>query len=60
VPFRYTKDEHGGFGGAQIAMIKNGKIVTTGQPMVTDPGSGAITAYTKSQPMPGDNGVVKP
>jgi branched-chain amino acid transport system substrate-binding protein len=60
VPYRYTKDVHGGFGGAQMASIKNGKIVTSGQPMVTDPGSGPITAYTKPQPQPGDNGVVKP
>jgi ABC-type branched-subunit amino acid transport system substrate-binding protein len=60
VPYRYSKSEHGGFGGAQIASIKNGEIVTSGQPMVTDPGGGAITPYTKGQPAPGDNGVVKP
>jgi ABC-type branched-subunit amino acid transport system substrate-binding protein len=60
VPFRYSKDEHGGYGGAQMAQIKNGKIVTSGQPFTTDPGGGAIQPYTKGQAQPGNNGVVKP
>jgi len=60
VPFRYSKDEHGGFGGGQIATIKNGKIVVQGQPMTTDPGTGPITASNMKPAQPGDNGVVKP
>jgi ABC-type branched-subunit amino acid transport system substrate-binding protein len=60
VPFRYSKDEHGGFGGGQIATIKNGKIVVQGQPMTTDPGTGPITASDMKPAQPGDNGVVKP
>jgi len=60
VPFRYTKTQHGGFGGGQIATIKNGQIVTQGQPMVTDPGGGAITVSNMKQAQVGDNGVVKP
>ena len=60
VPYRYSKTEHGGFGGGQIAMIKNGEIVTQGQPMVTDPTSGPIKSYSGGQAQPGDNNVVKP
>jgi ABC-type branched-subunit amino acid transport system substrate-binding protein len=60
VPFRYSKSEHGGYGGGQIATIKNGQIVVQGQPMVTDPGSGAITVSNMKEASPGSNGVVKP
>ncbi len=60
VPFRYSKDEHGGFGGGQIATIKDGKIVVQGQPMTTDPGTGPITVSNMKPAQPGDNGVVKP
>jgi branched-chain amino acid transport system substrate-binding protein len=60
VPFRYSKTEHGGFGGGQIATIKNGAIVTQGQAMTTDPGSGPITPSNMKPAQPGDNGVVKP
>jgi ABC-type branched-subunit amino acid transport system substrate-binding protein len=60
VPFRYSKSEHGGYGGGQIATIKNGKIVTQGQPMVTDPAGGPITVSNMKEAAPGDNGVVKP
>jgi len=60
VPYRYAKDDHGGFGGVQIGHIVNGKIKLIGQPMVTDPASGPITPYTKPQQTPGDTGVVKP
>jgi ABC-type branched-subunit amino acid transport system substrate-binding protein len=60
VPFRYSKSVHGGYGGGQIATIKNGKIVTQGQPMVTDPAGGPITVSNMKEAAPGDNGVVKP
>jgi ABC-type branched-subunit amino acid transport system substrate-binding protein len=60
VPFRYAKDDHGGFAGVQIGRITGGKIKLTGQPMVTDPGSGPISAYNKPQQTPSDTGVVKP
>ncbi len=59
VPYRYSKTQHGGFGGGQIATIKGGKIVTEGQPMVTDPAGGPIKPYTEGQAQPGDNDVVK-
>ena len=60
VPFRYSKTEHGGFGGGAIAQIKNGQIVVTGKPLVTDPGTGPITPSTMKPANPGDNGIVKP
>jgi branched-chain amino acid transport system substrate-binding protein len=60
VPFRYAGDDHGGFAGVQIGRITGGKIQLTGSPMVTDPASGPITAYTKPQQTPSDTGVVKP
>jgi ABC-type branched-subunit amino acid transport system substrate-binding protein len=60
VPFRYSKTVHGGYGGAQIATVKNGQIVVQGTPLVTEPGSGPITPYTKPQPTPGAGGLVKP
>ncbi len=57
VPFRYTKTEHGGYGGAQMGMIKNGQIVLTGQPMTTDPGDGAITPSSGSSTAPSGTGL---
>jgi hypothetical protein len=60
VPFRYSKTVHGGFGGGAIAVIKNGQIVVTGKPMVTDPGSGPITVSNMTPAQVGDNGIIKP
>ena len=60
VPFRYSKTVHGGYGGAQIATVKNGEIAVQGTPLVTDPDTGPITPYTKPQPAPGADGVVTP
>ena len=57
VPFRYKGDEHGGLGGVQMGSVKNGKIVLTGQPETTDPGTGPIKPYTQQQPAPPANGV---
>jgi branched-chain amino acid transport system substrate-binding protein len=60
VPFRFSGDQHGGYGGAQMAKLTNGAIKPFGQPLVTDPGPGAINPYTTPPPAPGDNGIVKP
>jgi ABC-type branched-subunit amino acid transport system substrate-binding protein len=58
VPFRYTKTEHGGYEGAEMAQVQNGKIVATGGPLVTEPtAGGAITPYTTAQPAPPASGV---
>jgi branched-chain amino acid transport system substrate-binding protein len=58
VPFRYSKTEHGGYEGAEMAQVKGGKIVETGGPLVTEPtASSPITPYTKAQPAPPASGV---
>jgi branched-chain amino acid transport system substrate-binding protein len=53
VPFRYSKTDHGGYAGAQIGQVKNGKIVLSGQPLTTDPASGPIKPYMTAQPQAG-------
>jgi ABC-type branched-subunit amino acid transport system substrate-binding protein len=58
VPFRYANGDHGGFAGVQMGRITGGKIKLFGQPMVTDPASGPISAYNKPQETPSDTGVV--
>jgi branched-chain amino acid transport system substrate-binding protein len=58
VPYRYTKTEHGGFGGTEMGQIRGGKIVLFGGPMTTDPTpSGAISPYSGKQPAPPASGV---
>jgi len=58
VPYRYSGNEHGGFGGVEIGQIRGGKIIEFGGPMTTDPSaSSAITPYTTSQPPPPASGV---
>jgi len=58
VPFRYSTTDHGGFSGAEIGMVKNGKIVLSGGPLTTTPAAGsAITPYTGTQPAPPASGV---
>ncbi|MBV9335463.1 MAG: ABC transporter substrate-binding protein [Solirubrobacterales bacterium] len=58
VPFRYSTSIHGGYGGAEIGMIKNGKIVLSGGPLTTTPEAGsAITPYSGTQPAPPANGI---
>ena len=58
VPFRYTKTEHGGYGGAEIGKVEGGKIVLSGKPLLTEPTAGTpITPYTGTQPPPPAGGV---
>ena len=58
VPFRFSTSDHGGYGGAEIGMVKNGNIVLSGGPLVTTPESGsAITKYSGTQPAPPANGI---
>jgi branched-chain amino acid transport system substrate-binding protein len=58
VPFRYSKTEHGGYGGAQIGQLRGGKITLMGGPETTDPSPGsAITPYTTAQAPPPANGI---
>ena len=61
VPFRYSTTVHGGYGGAEMGQIRNGKIVLFGGPLVTEPTTGsAITPYTTQQPAPPSSGVSVP
>jgi branched-chain amino acid transport system substrate-binding protein len=58
VPYRYGGNQHGGFGGAEMGKIQNGKIVLFGGPQTTSPAAGsAITPYTTAQPAPPSSGV---
>ncbi|HEY2056775.1 MAG TPA: ABC transporter substrate-binding protein [Amycolatopsis sp.] len=57
VPFRYGMDSHAGYTGGQIAMVKAGKQVSAGTPLVTDDGDGAVTPYTQPQPQAPANGI---
>jgi branched-chain amino acid transport system substrate-binding protein len=58
VPFRYTATEHGGYDGAEIGQIRQGKVVLFGGPLTTDPSAtGAITPYSGQQPAPPSSGV---
>lgn len=61
MPFRYSKTEHGGYGGMEMGQVRNGKIVLFGGPLVTDGTSGTpITPYTNPQPAPPSSGVSVP
>ncbi len=58
VPFRYTKTEHGGYGGAEMGQLRGGKIVLFGGPLQTQPtASSPITPYTGQPPAPPASGV---
>ncbi|HTX32472.1 MAG TPA: ABC transporter substrate-binding protein [Solirubrobacteraceae bacterium] len=58
VPFRYSKTEHGGYGGAEMGRIQGGKIVLFGGPLTTDPTAGSpITPYSGTQPAPPASGI---
>ena len=58
VPFRYSTTQHGGYGGAEMGQVRNGKIVLFGGPLTTDPTKGSpITPYTTQQPAPPANGI---
>jgi branched-chain amino acid transport system substrate-binding protein len=58
VPYRYSTTQHGGFSGAEMGKIQNGKIVLFGGPLTTTPDpTTPITPYTTPQPPPPTNGV---
>jgi branched-chain amino acid transport system substrate-binding protein len=58
VPFRYSTSEHGGYSGAEMGQVRNGKIVLFGGPLVTQPTAGTpITPFTGTQPAPPASGV---
>ncbi len=58
VPFRYSKTDHGGFGGAEMGQLRGGKIVLFGGPLTTDPTAGGpITASSAPAATPPANGI---
>jgi ABC-type branched-subunit amino acid transport system substrate-binding protein len=57
VPFAFSASSHAGYTGVQIGTITGSAIVSSGQPMTTDDGSGDITPYTAAQPTAPANGI---
>ncbi len=58
VPFRYSKTDHGGFSGVQMANVTNGQITTFGPVLTTTPTKGTpITTFTGKQPTPPTTGI---
>ena len=58
VPYRYSKTQHGGFGGVQMAKVSGTAIDTFGKVLVTGPTSSSpIKPYTGGQPKPPPNGI---
>jgi branched-chain amino acid transport system substrate-binding protein len=49
-PFRLSSTDHSGYSGVQVAVVHAGVAATTGSIYTTDDGSGALSAYTTSQP----------
>ncbi len=58
VPFRYSTKDHGGYDGAEMGKVSNGKIVLFGGPLVTQPNAASpIKRYKGKQPTPPANGI---
>ncbi len=58
VPFRYTKTEHGGYGGVQLAKVVGSSIDEFGPVLTTEPSAASpITTYAGGQPAPPVNGI---
>jgi ABC-type branched-subunit amino acid transport system substrate-binding protein len=58
VPFRYSKTDHGGYGGVQIGKVVGSGINAFGPVLTTTPAKGsAITPYLGGQPAPPTNGI---
>jgi branched-chain amino acid transport system substrate-binding protein len=60
-PLAYSSTDHDGATGAYIAVIKNGVLTQTGPVYVTDTTpTGAVTAYTGTQPAAPASGIPSP
>jgi branched-chain amino acid transport system substrate-binding protein len=58
VPFRYTKTEHGGYSGVQMAKVVGTSIDPSGPVLTTPPTKGSpIAKYLGGQPAPPANGI---
>jgi ABC-type branched-subunit amino acid transport system substrate-binding protein len=58
VPFRFSGQQHGGYGGAQMAKVTSGAIVPFGPVQTTDPSPGPISTYTTKPPSPSSGGII--
>jgi branched-chain amino acid transport system substrate-binding protein len=56
-PFRFSKTDHSGYGGTQIAVVKNGVATPTGPVYTTDDGSGPLKEYSGSATTAPTNGL---
>lgn len=59
-PLSYSRTDHGGYTGTQIATIRNGVLVPQGQPLVTDDADGPIVPYTRPQAPAPASGIPTP
>jgi branched-chain amino acid transport system substrate-binding protein len=58
VPFRYTKTDHGGYDGAQMAKVVGNSLDAFGPVLTTAPSAASpITKYAGGQPAPPINGI---
>jgi branched-chain amino acid transport system substrate-binding protein len=54
---RFSKDDHSGYGGLQMAQVKGGKQLPFGPLYTTDDGDGAVAESTPTQQAPPSNGI---
>jgi ABC-type branched-subunit amino acid transport system substrate-binding protein len=57
VPFRYSKDDHSGFAGGQVVVVKDGVVTPTGPVYTTDDGDGPLKEYTEKPSEAPANGL---
>jgi len=55
--FRFSPDDHSGYGGMQMAQVKGGKQLAFGPLYTTDDGTGPVTESTPLQEAPPTNGI---
>jgi branched-chain amino acid transport system substrate-binding protein len=57
MPFAYSSDDHSGYTGTQIDVVKKGVAIPTGPVYTTDDSNGPLTEYTTAQPDAPANGL---
>jgi branched-chain amino acid transport system substrate-binding protein len=56
-PLRFSKDDHSGYGGLQMARVQGGKQLPFGPMYTTDDGTGPIQESNPAQEAPPSNGI---